>query len=201
MTGNSEAAHVLTVALLGILLLVGVLATISYLVGASAQDLVPSRPNLLRAVREARSWEKGATPLTLRYVLGFGLLASAPTLLAAAVLFVTVQRPTYWYWWLIGGVVLAVGLLVLSDVVGRSVAAEKVDANPSVHRGFTLRKLAGTLIGVAALFGAAANVGGLLFTGEPLFPPHPLNPLFPLALIVLASVASRLIRERTSSGR
>jgi hypothetical protein len=128
MTGNSEAAHVLTVALLGMLLLIGVLATISYLMGASAQDLVPSRANLLRAVSEARSQEKGATRLTVRGVLGFGLLTSAPTVLAAAVLFVVLRRPTYWYWWLIGGVVLAVGLLVLSDVVGPPVPAEKVDA-------------------------------------------------------------------------
>jgi nitrogen fixation/metabolism regulation signal transduction histidine kinase len=122
MTGNSEVAHVLTVGLLGMLLLIGVLATVAYLVGGSAQDLVPSRTNVSRAIREARFREQAAARLTLRHVLGFGLLAAAPMLLAAAVLFVAVQRPTNWYWWLISGVVLAVGLLVLSDVVGPPVA-------------------------------------------------------------------------------
>jgi hypothetical protein len=122
MTGNSEVAHVLTVGLLGMLLLIGGLATVAYLVGGSAQDLVPSRTNLSRALREARFREQAAARPTLRHVLGFGLLVAAPMFLAAAVLVVAVQRPTYWYWWLIGGVVLAVGLLVLSDVVGPPVA-------------------------------------------------------------------------------
>ena len=199
MTFTSEAAHVLTVALLGMLLLIGALFTIAYLVGAPAQEVVPSRTNLSRAIREVREREKGATGLAPGHVVGFGLLVSAPMLLAAAVLFVTVRRPTHWYWWLIDAVVMAVGLLVLSDVVGQS-AAEKVAAEASVPRGLSLRKRAGMLILVVALLGAAANVGGLLVTGEPLFPPHPLSPVFPLA-IVLAGVASHFIRGGGSSGR
>jgi hypothetical protein len=192
MIDTAQAAHLLTTVLLGLLLLIGALAAVGYLAGASAEDLLPSR----RTIRHALSQERGVPEkLTIRHVLGFGLLVSGPLLVAAAVLFVTVQRPPHGIRWLAGAVVLAVGSAWLSHVVGPPVAAAKPALKPA-PRALTFRELAGMLIAAVAITGAVANVGGLLVTGAPLFPPHPLNPLFPLGLIVLSSAGLRLMRGR-----
>ena len=187
---NSQQLHGLTVALMGALLLLGSFVSIAYLVGAPAQDLrVISRMN-----RDARPSERAPGDFTLRHALGFGLLASGPLLLGAAVFAVAVWTPRYWYWWLIDAVVLAGGLVWFSDVVGPAVAREKATGEGPVPPRPMLRELAGGLIGVTGLLAAAAHVVALLVTGSPLFPPHPLNPLFPLSLILLFTAASRLIR-------
>jgi hypothetical protein len=191
MISQSQHLHVLIIAFLGVLLLIGALVSIAYLAGASTQDLrLISRTN-----RNARPLD-GKLPVasTVRHLLGFGLLASGPLLVGSALFAVAVWRPPYWYGWLIGAVVLAGGLIWLSTVVGPPVAMEKPTGKHPLPPRPRLRELAGGLIGATALLAAASNVGALLVTGAPLFPPHPLNPVFPLALILLFSAASRLIR-------
>jgi hypothetical protein len=199
MTVDSDPVRALIVSFLGVLLVLGALASLAYLTGGSIQPRWPSRR---KESPDHDSEPVRRTGSSVRHVVGFALLASGPLTFVATVFYVAVWVPAYWYLWLLGALVGGFGLLWLADVVGPPVALEKAaeergerSVEDRAERPRTaFREAAGMLIGLGAAVAAAANVGGLLITGTPLFPPHPLNPLFPLALIVIFSAASRLIR-------